>query len=248
MRQPAGTRATRPVPPSPRIARFATEDTRSPVAPSGTWSRHPSARRRLAVFALACTVVVLAGCEPTDSVQRGYRGTAAIQLLKPKRQTELQQQNYIPDPEPSDPYDPSFPLATEVHENIQVLTDLNALEFARLMNALSTWIAPEQGCSYCHNPANLASDEKYAKHVARVMIRMTRNINTNWKNHVADTGVTCWTCHRGQPVPSDIWFNTPEPPRPSAMLTGWKGGQNVAGVAINGNASLPFDPLTPYLD
>ena len=55
----------------------------------------------------------------------------------------MQQQNFIPDPEPSDPYDPSFPLATEVHENVQVLTDLNALEFARLMRSLGTgslWI------------------------------------------------------------------------------------------------------------
>ena len=31
-----------------------------------------------------------------------------------------------------------------------------------------------KGCNYCHNPANLASDEKYTKVVARRMIQMTR--------------------------------------------------------------------------
>ena len=41
------------------------------------------------------------------------------------------------------------------------------------------------------------------------MISMTQNINENWDGHVnanKEVGVTCFTCHRGQPVPSDIWF------------------------------------------
>lgn len=197
---------------------------------------------------LAASVVILTGCERTESVQTGLRGTSIIQLYKPSQLAKLQEINRIPDPEPSDPYDPSFPMATEVHQNVKVLTDLNALEFARLMNALTTWIAPEEGCAYCHNPANLASDEKFTKQVSRQMIQMTRAINTNWQSHVVETGVTCWTCHRGQPIPSDIWFNMPEPKTPSARVSGWKGGQNVAGIATNGYSSLPFDPLTPFLE
>ena len=213
----------------------------------GTIRTRSHIRRRLLVMLLAGGTVVLSGCEPTESVQWGYRGNSMTQLYTPGRLNELVKLNEIPAPEPSDPYDPTFPMATEVHQNVQVLTDLNALEFARLMNALSTWIAPEEGCAYCHNPENLAEDSKYTKLVARQMIKMTRDINANWSSHVAQTGVTCWTCHRGKAVPSDIWFTTPKPKTPSSGLTGWKGGQNLAGVANSGYSSLPYDPLTPFL-
>jgi outer membrane protein OmpA-like peptidoglycan-associated protein len=205
------------------------------------------AGRQLLLAACACGLVLLSGCERTESVQWGFRGNSMTQLYKTGRIYDSVQLNQIPPPEPSDPYDPGIPLATEVNENVQVLTDLNALEFARLMQALSTWVAPVQGCEYCHNTENLASDEKYTKIVSRSMLQMTRDINTNWKSHVANTGVTCWTCHRGQNVPSDIWFTAPEPKTPSAGISGNKAGQNTAGVKINGNSSLPFDPLTPFL-
>jgi photosynthetic reaction center cytochrome c subunit len=42
------------------------------------------------------------------------------------------------------------------------------------------------------------------------MLRMTRHINTDWTTHVAATGVTCYTCHRGQPVPAKTWFSAPD--------------------------------------
>jgi len=68
------------------------------------------------------------------------------------------------------------------------------------MLAITQWVAPEQGCAYCHNGDNLADDGLYTKIVARRMLQMTRHINKDWKEHVASTGVTCYTCHRGQPV------------------------------------------------
>lgn len=40
------------------------------------------------------------------------------------------------------------------------------------------------------------------------MIQMTRNINTTWTGHVAQTGVTCCTCHMGNPVPTAPWYFT----------------------------------------
>ncbi|WP_199484260.1 photosynthetic reaction center cytochrome PufC [Thiocapsa marina] len=190
----------------------------------------------------------LVGCDRTESVQWGPRGTSAIHIDRPSRLQAEADLHGIPAPEPRDPPDPAIPLATEVNENVQVLTDLDALEFARLMQAMSTWIAPEQGCEYCHNTENLASDEKYTKVVSRQMLRMTRDINSNWKSHVAGTGVTCWTCHRGQAVPSEIWFTNLGPTTPSAGISGNKAGQNTAGVQAIGNASLPFDPLTPFLE
>lgn len=252
MRRPAGSAARR-AHPSTVLRETPIDVAHAPRA------LHPSARGRLTprnrllarrgfTAGLACTLVLIAGCKPaTESVQWGYRGNSMIQVYNPNNVKALAGINAIPTPEPSDPYDPSFPMATEIHQNVQVLTDLNALEFARLMNAMTTWIAPEEGCAYCHNTENLADDSKYTKVVSRQMLNLTRDINANWTNHVAATGVTCWTCHRGQPVPSDIWFTTPPPKTPSSGWTGWKGGQNVGGVAINGNSSLPYDPLTPFL-
>jgi outer membrane protein OmpA-like peptidoglycan-associated protein len=197
---------------------------------------------------MVCSVLSLTGCDRTESVQWGERGTSMIHIDKPGRLNAAADIHAVPEPEPRDPPDPEIPLAKDVNQNVQVLTDLDALEFARLMQAISTWVAPKEGCEYCHNTENLASDEKYTKVVARQMLQMTRDINTNWKSHVVGTGVTCWTCHRGQAIPSGTWFTDPGPRTPSAGITGVKAGQNTAGMRTPGNASLPFDPLTPYLE
>lgn len=197
---------------------------------------------------LAGVLVILAGCDRPESVQWGHRGTGLIHVDDLDRFKKATDDHGVPAPEPRDPPDPEIPLAKDVNQNVQVLTDLDALEFSRLMQAISVWVAPVQGCEYCHNTDDLASDEKYTKVVARRMLQMTREINTNWKSHVVGTGVTCWTCHRGQAVPSGIWFQNPGPKTPSAGITGVKAGQNTAGVQAIGNAALPFDPLTPFLE
>jgi photosynthetic reaction center cytochrome c subunit len=106
-------------------------------------------------------------------------------------------------------------------------------------------VAPTEGCAYCHNPANLAEDGKYTKVVARRMIEMTQHINSGWKNHVAETGVTCYTCHRGKPVPEKIWFKEP-PQANGADFIGGRAGQNLAATSV-GLSSLPSDPFTPFL-
>jgi photosynthetic reaction center cytochrome c subunit len=126
-----------------------------------------------------------------------------------------------------------------------VLGDLGVGEFTRLMVAMTNWVAPNEGCLYCHT-ANFAEETKYTKTVARSMIQMTRKVNTDWKTHVANTGVTCWTCHRGQPVPANVWFK-PEPLRHDvAGLLGDKALQNSPAWSVK-LASLPYDPFGPYL-
>ena len=191
--------------------------------------------------------ILLVGCDRTETVQRGYRGMAMEQLYNPAKVESLEELNRIPPPEPRDPPDPELPLAKDIHQNVQVLGDLNVLDFSRLMQAVSTWVAPQAGCEYCHNTDNLASDEKYTKVVARRMFQMVRHINSDWKVHVKGTGVTCWTCHRGQPVPSGIWFANPGPKTASSTLYK-RGQQNTPGVKNVGYASLPYDPLSPFLN
>ena len=128
---------------------------------------------------------------------------------------------------------------------MKVLGDLSAGQFNRVMASMSIWIAPQEGCLYCHNPANFADDSKYTKVVARRMLQMTQYINTEWKSHVADTGVTCYTCHRGNPVPSAIWFKSNPQPYGSNFM-GDKAGQNHPATSV-ALASLPNDPFTPFL-
>ena len=199
--------------------------------------------RRWPMALLAAALGLLAACERTETSQRGPKGTAQVHLAKPSQLASLNDLNKIPPPE--DPADVDSPPATEVFVNVQVLKDVSATEFSRLMQAMSTWVAPEEGCDFCHNPDKLESDEKYPKVVARRMLEMTRRINTEWKAHVGETGVTCWTCHRGQAVPSGDWF-IGQNPQATIPIIGGRHDQNQPGPAVGGSA-LPSDPLAHYL-
>ena len=197
-------------------------------------------RRTLAALALGSTALALAGCElgSKEATQGGYRGTgmAQIDLINVDAAQEV----------PAPPYDlpaPSGVKASEVYQNVPVLGDMDREEFDYLMAAITEWVSPEQGCNYCHNPANLAEDSVYTKVVARRMLQMNRSINVQWANHVQDTGVTCWTCHRGNPVPDAIWTLPAEVN--GTTIVGNRRGQN-APRPITGYASLPTESLAYF--
>jgi len=194
---------------------------------------------------LALAGLVLAGCEkpPPESVQRGYRGVGMVEVYNPYKVDELIAVNFVP--EPLAPVPAGGPPASAVYKNVQVLGNLGIAEFTRTMLAITAWVAPKQGCAYCHNTANMADDSLYTKIVARRMLQMTQHVNATWKPHVAATGVTCYTCHRGNPVPANIWYNDPGPV--TAENAGNKGGQNLPAVAA-GYASLPYDPFSTFLE
>lgn len=181
---------------------------------------------------------------PVDTVQRGFRGTGMEQVYVPRLLRASLSANQVPEPQPAQ--DPIGQKSSEAYQNAKVLGDVDAGEFLRLMTAITSWVSPQQGCTYCHNPNNFADDSLYTKRVARRMIQMVRHVNADWKSHVAGVGVTCWTCHRGQPVPSYIWFNNPGPPQPRGLAeTGV--GKNIPN-AVAGLSSLPYDPFTPFLE
>jgi photosynthetic reaction center cytochrome c subunit len=110
--------------------------------------------------------------------------------------------------------------------------------------------ADQKNCTYGHNGENYADESKYQYKVARSMLKMTRDINTNWKSHVKETGVTCHTCHRGGPVPQYVWYADPGSGRENAFV-GTRAGQNSAvtglGITTIGHSSLPYDPYSPFL-
>jgi len=190
---------------------------------------------------------------PIETEQVGWRGVAMETVVNPRTRADLIEDSQFP-PEvwPLEESPEGTPLASEVYENVPVLGHLPSDQFDRLMAQITEWVSPytdeplegvalEPGCNYCHNPENLADDNVYTKVVSRRMIQMTQHINANWTDHVGETGVNCYTCHRGQPVPEEIWFTEDQP---MTGMAGFRAGQNAPGI---NSASLPGDPFTPFL-
>lgn len=193
------------------------------------------------------SVVVLAACNdpvdrpPVKNEQYGFRGTGMQQVVNPRAAELIAALNQLPEPIYEVPADDGGPRATEVYENVQVLTDLSSDQFDHLMAQITEWVAPEQGCTYCHSEdGNFADDSVYTKTVARKMIQMTWEINANWQDHVNGAGVNCYTCHRGQNIPANYWVKD----KIAQPDLGWDNGQNHPGVGLT---SMRADPFTPYL-
>jgi hypothetical protein len=85
-------------------------------------------------------------------------------------------------------------------KNLQVLpagTDIRAvMEGNRVGLGVS--------CSYCHVQGNFASDDNPKKPLARLMLKMVREMNSAFDASPLMEGrtrVTCFTCHRGEIKP-----------------------------------------------
>lgn len=115
----------------------------------------------------------------------------------------------VPQPKPEIPA-PQHPRSFPAPTNLQVLPkNLTGQQVHEIMHS---WEAALGGsCGTCHtaNPndigpngrprLNFADDSKPEKATARLMYRMTEEINTNYVAKVQNSGVpvTCGTCHRG---------------------------------------------------
>jgi len=114
------------------------------------------------------------------------------------------------------------------------LGDLTVENYERTVAAMREWTGI---------PTLFNGEDTYQTRVARRMIEMTRFINEEYDGHVAPSGVNCYTCHRGESVPSDIWFKR------SPVLknvSGWSANQNFATLQSS-STSLPTDALEQYL-
>jgi len=109
---------------------------------------------------------------------------------------------------------PTTAQIPEEFTNLQVLSqDIDRRELIGIMRGFATDLGVR--CNFCHvgeDPDSLegydfAADEKGHKKIARVMIEMTRDINST---HLPKMGkesprqVTCVTCHHGQKEPSTL--------------------------------------------
>lgn len=217
-----------------------------------------------ATFGLA-GALLLAGAVATythpTSAQVGPGGLAMEHVEGRKSLAQKLDANELPKPLP--PSTPGGPKAGAAYKNVQVLGDLTTAEFTRFMLTITQWVSPDQGCAYCHAPqkdkngklvldddgapqadlGRMWSDELYTKQVARRMLQMTLRINGEWQTHVKNTGVTCWTCHRGNPVPKQIWFD--EPPVAEHGVVGGTQAQNHPASSV-GLTSLPTTAFRPF--
>lgn len=107
-------------------------------------------------------------------------------------------------------------------KNLQVLPkDMPQPQVVAIMRAFNAALGVE--CGHCHiwtkpgAPTNdMAADTKTEKTVARVMMQMTNEINTNFAASIKKPAdqiarVECATCHRGDAIP----VTPPPPPAPT---------------------------------
>ena len=136
------------------------------------------------------------------------------------------------------------PSAGAAYRNVQVLGGVSKAEFDRTMVAITQWVAPKQGCGFCHGGQvqNFAADYP-TKQIARQMLAMTRTMNANWTNHVGTQGVTCFSCHAGRNVPAETWYiDTPlTPPEGEGALLGKPQAWNIKATTIR-----KFFPNRPF--
>jgi photosynthetic reaction center cytochrome c subunit len=114
---------------------------------------------------------------------------------------------------------PQQKTAEEVYKNIQVFKGVPASELEGNMAFITGSLGVR--CNYCH-VTPFDKDEKPTKLAARKMIQMVLDINKGSFNGAG--AVSCYTCHRGQPLPvsvpplgRNLWAEAP--PRPAQPET-----------------------------
>ena len=108
--------------------------------------------------------------DPIESRDWGWRGIAMNTFTSAR--TRNDPINIVP--AATTPFPDTGMSASEVYENVKVLGDLDSGQFDYLMQSMTEWVAPDQGCGYCHGDGgNFASDDLYTKKVARPMRAMS---------------------------------------------------------------------------
>jgi len=104
------------------------------------------------------------------------------------------------------PMDIRGKTASQYYKNVKVLKDIPAIDIHPAMEYIMVGLGV--GCAYCHDVRHFDNDDKPQKKTARNMIQMTFALNsTIFDNQLR---VTCYTCHRGQPLPAASPVLSPE--------------------------------------
>jgi hypothetical protein len=93
--------------------------------------------------------------------------------------------------------------AEQVFKNIQTFKGMPAIRVLRIMEQA---FVPNLGvnCSHCHDVEHWESDAKRQKGIARGMWAMRASAQDEVRRLTgkADVVVTCFTCHKGQAIPT----------------------------------------------
>lgn len=90
--------------------------------------------------------------------------------------------------------------AEQVFKNIQVLKGTPADQLNQAMHLIKGAVG--LGCEDCHDDRDRSADTKQPKLVARKMMQMVIDLNKN--SFDGEQTVTCYTCHRGSPNPTNV--------------------------------------------
>ena len=121
---------------------------------------------------------------------------------------------------------PAF--ANPPHKNLKVLPqDISGAQLLGTMKFFAQSLGVR--CTFCHVGAegqplstfDFASDAKPNKEIARGMIRMVKEINTNLPmiTGAAESKITCFTCHRGAQHPATAPTPAPAPAAPASAAS-----------------------------
>lgn len=110
--------------------------------------------------------------------------------------------------------------AEQKFKNIQIFKGLPAAQLDPTMAFISGSLGVR--CNYCHVTSSFDKDEKQTKLTARRMIRMVFDLNKGSFN--GQGAVSCYTCHRGKPIPvsvpavgQNLWAPSSPSPSPEAL-------------------------------
>jgi hypothetical protein len=109
--------------------------------------------------------------------------------------------------------------AEEQFKNIQVWKETPANELIPAMHLIEGQTGMD--CTYCHVEDARDKDDKKPKETARRMMRMMDSLNQMYFN--GQQVITCYTCHRGKPMPvNEPMVPTAEPVLADPMIAGLK--------------------------
>lgn len=84
-------------------------------------------------------------------------------------------------------------------KNLARLNHLNSVQLQRAMGFISESLGVT--CDYCHDENNYAADQRSQKKRGLEMIAMVQHLN---KRYFKKERISCFTCHRGSPVPVNL--------------------------------------------
>ncbi len=187
---------------------------------------------------VAAFLVVVGQPFKTESLQTGPRGTgmSVPEFVNQVRETDPSIAGYLGRGDITE--EDVAAVSAEALQNVPpALGDISEEDYAQLIVAMRSWTGI---------PDLMEDPENYQTQVAYTMVGMVQAINEGWIGHVqsnAVVGVTCYTCHRGEAVPSEIWFRLGDV---NESAGGWAAVQNRVTVQSQ-YTSLPSDALETFL-